>query len=127
MARAHKQCQSSKIPAEVFLEEREYLKPLIATKDIPEPTVCRIVRKDNTILYGSNRYSVPLGTYNTQKEVKLEISDNILSIMTVFGELICKDLLETGSGKLIQSRNHRRDRSSSIDKFQEDENSSWHK
>ncbi|MFI3170698.1 MAG: IS21 family transposase [Faecalibacterium sp.] len=106
------------IPAEVFLEEREFLKPLIATKDAPEPSVCRMVRKDNTILYGSNRYSVPLGTYNNQREVKLEITENTLSILTTFGDFICEHSLETGRGLLIQSKNHRRDRTSSLDKIQ---------
>ncbi len=56
------------VPAEVFKEEREYLRPLPVCDQAKRPVVCRTVRKDNTIIYDSNRYSVPLGTYTTQPE-----------------------------------------------------------
>ena len=55
------------IPAQVFREEREFLRPLPVCDQIKRPVICRTVRKDNTIIYDSNRHSVPLGTYTTQR------------------------------------------------------------
>jgi transposase len=51
-------------PAEMFAEEQEHLLPLfgVAPAAMAEDMERR-VRKDNTILYLSNRYSLPLGTY----------------------------------------------------------------
>ena len=51
---------TKKIPAQVFLEEQQYLRP-VPTMTITEEIITRTVRKDNTVLYKGNRYSVPLG------------------------------------------------------------------
>lgn len=59
------------VPAQVFQEEREFLRPLPVCDQVKRPMICRTVRKDNTIIYDSNRYSVPLGTYTTQPEVRI--------------------------------------------------------
>lgn len=45
------------------------------------PVICRTVRKDNTIIYDSNRYSVPLGTYAAQPEVRIETLDSLMTIL----------------------------------------------
>lgn len=108
------------IPAEVFKEEREYLRPLSAYDQAKRPMVCRTVRKDNTIIYDSNRYSVPLGTYTTQPEVRIETLDGMLYIQTVFGDPICEHRISSGRGLLIQSQSHRRDRTSKLDKLLEE-------
>jgi hypothetical protein len=84
------------------------------------PVVCRTVRKDNTILYDSNRYSVPLGTYNSQPEVRIETKEGVLYIQTVFGEPICEHRITSGRGLLIQSKSHTRDRTTGLDKLQND-------
>jgi len=52
-------------PAEVFNEERKYLRPVlekIQTKSTGL-SITYQVRKDNTVVVEGNRYSVPLGTY----------------------------------------------------------------
>lgn len=107
-------------PAEVFKEEREYLRPLVGLDEASNPFICRTVRKDNTILYNSNRYSVPLGTFNSQPEVRLETRDNMLYIQTLFGEPICEHRIATGRGLLIQNKSHTRDRTTALDKLQDD-------
>ena len=109
---------TKRIPAEVFREERDYLRPLPECPQLQGAYVLRNVRKDNTILYNSNRYSVPLGTYNNQKEVQIEERKGVLYISTVFGDPICEHRIGSGRGKLIQNTSHRRDRSRAIDKFQ---------
>ena len=108
------------IPAQVFEEEREYLRPLPMCDQMKRPVICRTVRKDNTIIYDSNRYSVPLGTYTTQPEVRIETLDGTLYIRTLFGEPICEHRISSGRGLLIQSQSHRRDRTSKLDKLLEE-------
>ena len=107
-----------KVPADVFREERETLRPLATVDRNATPYIRRTVRKDNTILYDSNRYSVPLGTYNTDSEVQLEISDGNLRILTVFGDLLCEHRISTGRGLIIQNKSHLRDRATALDQLQ---------
>jgi phospholipid/cholesterol/gamma-HCH transport system substrate-binding protein len=70
---------TKKIPAEVFSIEKQYLIPVSELKfnytvneNIPYP-----VRKDNIILYKSNRYRVPKGTYESGKKVYMLVEDEI--------------------------------------------------
>lgn len=109
-----------RMPADVFQEEREYLRPLPVCDQAKRPVICRTVRKDNTIIYDSNRYSVPPGTHTTQPEVRIETPDGTLYIQTLFGEPICEHRISSGRGLLIQSMSHRRDRTSKLDKLLEE-------
>jgi transposase len=111
---------TKRVPAEVFKEEREHLRPLIHIPENKDAFICRTVRKDNTIVYESNRYSVPLGTYSTNPEVRIEVQAGVLSIQTVFGDPICEHRISTGKGMLIQNNNHLRDRTSSLNRMQKD-------
>ncbi len=109
---------TKRVPAEVFAEEREHLRPLVECAETNGANICRTVRKDNTVIYDSNRYSVPLGTYNTQKEVCIVPKDGILYIQTIFGDPICEHRISSGRGLLIQSTSHQRDRTSSLGQMQ---------
>ena len=111
---------TKRVPAEVFQDERNYLRPLVTGDLAEEPHICRTVRKDNTVIYDSNRYSVPLGTYNSQPEVKIVPKDGILRIETVYGDYICEHRIASGRGLLIQNKSHTRDRSTGLDKMQAD-------
>jgi len=111
---------TKKRPVEVFQEEKKYLRPLTKKINISSPysSITRVVRKDNTIRYKSNRYSVPLGTYNKQKEVYVTESKGYLFIYEkADGPLIAKHKICHEKGKLIQDSQHRRDRSKGIDEF----------
>src|SRR5690606_19449282 len=80
----------------------------------------RRVRQDNTIIYKSNRYSVPLGTYNKQRDVYISERDGYLYIYaSENGLLIAKHKISNGKGQLIQDTQHTRDRSKGIDAFLE--------
>ena len=87
-----------------------HLRPLPVCDQVKRPVICRTVRKDNTIIYDSNRYSVPLGTHTTQRSVRIETLDGTLYIQTLSGEPICEHRIASGRGLLIQSQTHRRDR-----------------
>jgi len=79
--------------------------------------IYRTVRKDNTILYGSNRYSVPLGTYGRQKEVCIEAKEGILRITTTFGDDICEHTISPERGALVKNNNHGRNREEKLDQI----------
>jgi hypothetical protein len=97
----------------MFVEEQEHLLPLYG--DAPENSMEdmeRAVRQDNTIMYLSNRYSVPLGTYGREKTVFLSAHEDKLHIMDRTGDTIATHGIRLEKGKLIKLDEHRRDRHS---------------
>lgn len=110
---------TKRIPAEVFAEEQKYLRPLTRFPEASKEKDTRIVRKDNTIVYKSNRYSVPLGTYKTAKAVQIEVRDGILYISKANGDAICEHRISGDRGKLIQNVNHKRDHEIGIDAWEQ--------
>ncbi|NMA85515.1 MAG: IS21 family transposase [Epulopiscium sp.] len=108
-----------RIPAQVFIEERKYLKPVIE-KILTNSTGISItyqVKKDNTVAIGGNRYSVPVGTYqgpHTIVRVR-KINDEYLIIMHLENdEELARHKIPTGRGQLLKNNNHTRDRSKNI-------------
>lgn len=108
---------TKKIPAEVFLKEQKYLRP-VTSINITEEIVTRTVRKDNTIFYKSNRYSVPLGTYHPDLQLRLEESGGRIKLYDpVTSELVAEHEISLQQGKLIQNNNHLRDNRAKIDEL----------
>lgn len=108
-----------KIPAEVFQEERKHLQP-DKNKIIFNSThsITRTVRKDNTVVYLGNRYSLPLGTYQHHQEnlVLLQDKGNIINILhSETGEVLASHQICLDKGKLIKNNNHARDRTKGIE------------
>lgn len=87
------------------------------TKKIPH----EVFRQEQTYSFESNRYSVPLGTYNGQHpEVGLRIAGHELIICDNYtGEEIARHERCMDKGQLIQNNHHRRDRSKGIDAYLE--------
>lgn len=119
-----------KRPAEVFLLEKQHLKQVSSQLSFESTnglSISRMVNKDNTIHYKSNRYSVPLGTYRSKglNTVSIEIhqDDNnhqqLIIKRSPDGEILAKHPLEKAKGKLIKNRNHGRDRSKGIQAYKE--------
>jgi transposase len=107
---------TKKVPAEVFEQERLFLKPVPSTKKVYEAIVTRGVHKDNTIFYGGNRYSVPLGTYSPGRQVALDVEGGRLAIRDAFnGYVIAEHELSKGRGELVKNNSHRRDTSTKLD------------
>lgn len=80
-----------------------------------EPAKEYQVRKDNTIAYKSNFYSLPIGTYKgSESKVIVKINEGLLGIYNLQEELICTHRLCTDKGKVIVNTNHKRDRTKSI-------------
>jgi len=97
-------------PAEAFAEEQEHLLPLygVAPTGVVEE-MDRAVRADNTILYLSNRYSVPLGTYGSVKTVYLAAEGDELRIMDQAGDTLATHKICGEKGRLIKLPGHGRD------------------
>ncbi len=105
---------TKRIPAQVFLLEKQYLQPISPPKK-PVNILTRGVRKDNTILYHSNRYSVPLGTYRPGRVLFLtEDADTIVLTDPESGQVVATHKINPGKGQLIQNNNHLRDHSNRI-------------
>ena len=107
-----------KIPAEVFALEKEYLKPVSEysfVKPVNE-SIAHLVRKDNVVLYKSNRYRVPKGTYSKGKKVYIIPDGDTISIVDVLtSEIYATYPLNTGKGELIgPSSRSSRDMSQSL-------------
>src|SRR5690625_2744815 len=84
---------TKKRPIEVFTLEKQHLRPISSPIENyyfdsnHESSITRSVRKDNTIWYKSNRYSVPLGTFNKLKEVYIEITDDNYLLITQLSQV----------------------------------------
>jgi len=110
---------TKRIPAEVFLLEKQYLQPISPSVNIPVNILTRGVRKDNTILYNSNRYSVPLGTYRPGKKLFVTEEDgNIVFTDPETSEVLAVHKIHHGKGQLIQNNNHLRDHTDKISGLQ---------
>lgn len=112
---------TKKIPAEMFALEKPHLLPVHEKLNIAcKTSITRTVRKDNTVWFMSNRYTVPLGTYDgTEREVEvLEVPENLLVIKNLeTGQELARHTISLEKGKLIKNNNHGRDRSKGIDKY----------
>jgi len=119
-----------KRPVEVFLLEKQHLKPvsyLLSNESTTGSSITRTVNKDNTIIYKSNRYSVPIGTYRPKglNTVAIELCTDesnhkqLIIKRSHDGEVLAKHRLELSKGKLIKNRNHGRDRSKGIQAYKE--------
>lgn len=109
---------TKKRPVEVFSQEKQHLRPVVRklTFSTVDSSITRTVRKDNTIIYLSNRYSVPLGTYKKGKNVFIRVTDEgyLLIREEKEGPVIAEHKISHEKGKLIQDRQHTRDRSKGI-------------
>ena len=107
---AKKHTLTKKIPVEVFEIERGYLTPVAyETKNPVENSLLRKVRKDNTVMYEGNRYTVPTGSFGVYDDVQLEIEGSELLIYAGFCDILLgRHPICFEKGKLIQNTDHLR-------------------
>jgi len=106
----------------VFSSEKQHLRPVIQNLDIKnnyKSSISRSVHKDNTIRYLSNRYSLPLGTFNNHETVCINVTEDkqLIIYISDTGEIIANHHIPDGKGMLIKDRKHSRDRTKGIDAF----------
>jgi transposase len=106
-----------KIPSHEWEIERGHLLPLKPkTYKIEQEDKKKYkVRKDNTISYKSNFYSLPLGTYQgSESWVLLEEENEEIKIYSLQQSLLTTHTLCHQRGVTIHNTDHRRDKSQSI-------------
>lgn len=105
------------IPSVVFEQERVHLMPYYGSPtSVQELSLEYLVRKDNTINYKGNFYTLPRGTYTSgENQVVVNISGRELNIYSKeSGKLLVTHTLSMEKGKVIINPTHRRTDSSSI-------------
>jgi len=114
---------TKKTPAEVFARERSHLLPVPQNIQTESAfSITRQVRKDNTIVFQGNRYSLPLGTYagpDTSVRIRVTPDKHLVAFDPATGKQIARHRLHAGKGKLIKNTHHGRDRSKGIDAWLE--------
>jgi len=107
------------VPAGQWEEEKKHLLP-VKSKAENKKLKSYKVRKDNTVCFKSNFYSLPLGTYKDKdSNVILEILDGDLKIHTPQKELICTHKLCNQKGQTIRNTDHGREKSKTLETYQE--------
>ena len=100
-------------PEEAFIIEKKHLLPAhpVTLDQNYKLSITRTIRKDNSIFFKSNRYTVPLGTYNRFKDQKLSLrleGEQLLIMDPLQEELLARHTICQDKGKLIGFRLHER-------------------
>lgn len=109
-------------PSTAFHIEQSYLNPY---KPLPlelqdEKEKQYLVRKDRTVNYRGNFYSVPVEIFKGPDTcVLLKEQDEYLFIYNLASEHICMHKIPEGVGKKVTNNNHKRDHSLSIEQLVE--------
>ena len=121
-ANAKVHAATKKVPHDEWIIEKQSLRPIL---DHFKPQVAftsYTVRKDNTIIYKSNFYRVPIGTYQGPRTIVWteKTDDLLLIIYDTRQQQIASHKIFLGKGKTIGGSNYRRDFSSGIDQMIEE-------
>lgn len=122
-ANAKEHSGTKKVPALEWELERKYLLPIKTHPLIIKPaSLPRYkVRKDNTISFRSNFYTLPVGTYKGPETVVLVKENNEeLWLYTPDEDLLAVHPVCLGRGMTIRNSDHLRDKSQSIQKLKEE-------
>ena len=113
-ANAQLHAGTQKIPYNEWCNEKGSLAPFIAIS-IQPPSILYTVRKDNTISWKSNFYTLPSGTYKgrgTQVNVSKDNACIVISDQT--GKHLCTQTISAGKGNLVRNTDHKREKSTNI-------------
>ena len=105
------------VPREEFAVEKSFLIPYHGTPQPPQEEMREYhVRKDNTVQYRGNHYSLPCGTYRSgQTTVWLqETEGNVELYNKDTGKLICRHVLCTRKGRTVYDDSHRKPRNAGV-------------
>lgn len=105
-----------KPPHSELIKEGPYLTPYLPLTPQSVSLSTYAVRKDNTISFKGNFFSLPLGTYKGKEtQVALQIQGEDLVIFCP-GDLseICRHVLPAGKGIKIINTDHKRDKTASV-------------
>lgn len=106
---------TKRIPAREMEDEVTYLYPWHPVFMEEQAYIPYTVRKDNTISWKSNFYSLPLGTYKGRgTRVLIGIEDKELIIQDMDKKELCRHIYSILQGQKILQTDHSRDKSQAI-------------
>ena len=108
---------TQKPPVTEWEIEKSFLTPHVAYAVKPQQQA-HTLRKDNTLSWKSNFYSVPSGTYQGRGSKVMVATDNgkiVISDLT--GKEICHHAIAAGKGQKIKNTDHTREKSAAITAF----------
>lgn len=110
-----------KIPKQQWEIEKQHLLPYNGTPKKPFLQLPQYkVRKDNTIAYRGNFYSLPIDTYQgVGTNILLEDKGEELAIYTLDNELLASHKIPAGKGTYVRNTDHGRSKSKTIRKMHE--------
>lgn len=109
---------TKKCPVNEFIIEKKHLNPFIPMTIENKENKMYLIRKDNTINYKSNFYTVPMGTYQgTETYVAVKKKEDMIEIYSVNDEFICSHFISHLKGQTISNTNHKRDNSKSLNEM----------
>lgn len=121
-ANANVHASTRLVPQAEWLIEQPYLKPFTPLPSSLPAIAGQSyhVRRDNTVSYRGNLYSLPLGTYQGPgTTVRLEVSDRHLVLSDNSGALLARHERSHRKGVMVINNHHRRDISRSVMELQE--------
>jgi len=105
---------TQKIPYDEWCAERESLVPFIAIPIHP-PSILYTVRKDNTISWKGNFYTLPIGTYKGRGTQVKVLKDNAFIVISDRADKhLCTQTISVGKGNLVRNTDHKREKSDGI-------------
>jgi transposase len=105
---------TQKVPYNEWCIERGSLIPFIAIPMQP-PSILYTVRKDNTISWKGNFYTLPSGTYKGRgTQVKVSKDNTTIVISDQANNPLCTQIISTGKGNLVRNTDHKREKSAGI-------------
>jgi len=111
---------TKKVPLEELATERAYLHPFYPITSLEPATKPYSVRKDNTLSYQSNFYSLPRGSYRGKgSKVWVRVEANLLIICQKDHTEIARHTISSEKGKQVRNNDHFRDKSAGLDKLRQ--------
>ena len=110
-----------KVPRDEWKVEQPFLHPFHQYTRQIVPQAAYAVRKDNSISYKGNMYSLPLGTYQGKGTVVNVLQDaGELIISAASGAELCRHIIAMGKGQKVFNSDHKRDKSSADKEMMEE-------
>lgn len=105
---------TQKIPYLEWCTEKGSLVTFIAIP-IQPPSILYTVRKDNTISWKGNFYTLPTGTYKGRgTQVKVSRDNAFIIISDPADKHLCTQTISAGKGNLVRNTDHKREKSAGI-------------
>jgi hypothetical protein len=113
-ANAKPHAATQKVPYSEWCFEKKSLTPFVAIA-IKPPSNLYTVRKDNTISYKGNIYTLPSDTYNGRgTQVKVSRENGLLVASSLTNVILCSHAISTEKGKLVSNTDHKRQKSDKL-------------